>query len=372
MKRKIVPMFLATLLLLIAGCTFWRIVKYGESGVYDFNIFSSRPLYASPQPFVLTASDEQLPKTISFAAYHDVDLDRVLADNGTLAFLVLHNDRLIAERYYNGHRRETLSMSFSMAKSFLSILIGCAIADGLIESVEQPVTDFVPELRSAGYDRVTIRHLLQMTSGMNYTEADNPFGLHPHFYYSENLVEDCLALTLRDEPGAYHSYKSGENELLGLVLTRALGGPTITAYMQERLWEPLGMQYGGLYSTDRPGGIEKTFCCLSARAIDFLKFGRLYLHEGEWNGRQLVPRQWVRDSTKIDETQGSAWFYQYGWWIMERESGDYRASGHLGQYLFISPSRDMVILRLGEDKGRLSTEDWSALLFAVRDAVAGN
>jgi CubicO group peptidase (beta-lactamase class C family) len=257
-----------------------------------------------------------------------------------------------------------------MAKSFLSVLIGCAIDDGYIGSVEQPVTDFVPELGRNGFAPVKIKHLLQMTSGMDYTESDNPFGIHPRFYYGSNLEERLLRLKLKTAPGKKFVYKSGENQLLGLILSRALKPRTITAYMQERIWEPLGMEYGGLWSIDHQGdGLEKTFCCIAARARDYAKFGRLYLNHGNWNGRQIVARSWVEQSTRIDTTEGSAWDYQYQWWLVSRENGDYMAAGHLGQYVYVNPLKQLIIVRLGKSSGGLRSAGWKELFVSLSARV---
>jgi CubicO group peptidase (beta-lactamase class C family) len=257
-----------------------------------------------------------------------------------------------------------------MAKSFLSILIGCAIDDGYIRSVDQPVTDFVPELAANGFERVAIRHLLQMTSGMDYVENDNPFGIHPRFYYTTHLEDEILKLKLHGEPGQRYSYKSGENALLGLILTRALKTKTITDYMQERLWEPLGMEYNGAWSLDHTGdGLEKTWCCLSATARDFAKFGRLYLNHGNWNGKQIVSQSWVEQSTKIDTSEGSPWNYQYQWWLVSKDSSAYMAIGHLEQYLYVDPAKQLIVVRLGKSPGNLERQDWLSILTFLSEEV---
>lgn len=363
--KAIGPVFLIFMAVVIfSSCTFKRMVKYGHSEVYDYRIFAQRPLLPAPEPYYFKENfnRSRIPRTVTLSKIGEVKLEEFFRNSETLAFLVLKNDELIYEKYFNTHKRDSLSMSFSMAKSFTSFLIGCAIADGYIKSVDQPVTDFVPELKVNGYDKVTIEHLLQMTSGMKYKENDNPFGIHPRFYWTEHLEEELVKLKLRHEPGTRWSYKSGENQLLALVLKRALKNKTVTRYMQEKIWTPLGMEYDGVFSTDRIGGLEKTFCCISARARDYLKIGRLYLNKGNWNGVQVVPEKWVERSTIIDESGGSVWYYQYQWWILNRETGAYRASGHLGQYLYIDPANDLVILRLGTGRGHTTVEQWKELL----------
>jgi CubicO group peptidase (beta-lactamase class C family) len=345
--------------------TVFRIIRYNTSGIDDYKIFPSRPLRASQTPFhFVHASDEsRIPQRITFGEVKGIPFDEFLKSNETVAFLVIKNDTVLFERYYDGYSPSSPSFSFSMAKSFLSILIGCAIDDRYIQSVDQRVTDFVPELAENGFGHVTIKHLLQMTSGMDYVESDNPFGIHPRFYYTTNLNREILKLRVRENPGQTFSYKSGENALLALILTRALRTMSITDYMQRRIWEPLGLEYNGAWSIDREDdGLEKTWCCLSATAKDFAKLGRLYLNKGNWNGKQIVSKSWVEQSTRLGTSDGSTWDYQYQWWLVLRECSDFAAVGHLGQYLYISPEKRVIIVRLGRSRGSHDHKKWMKFL----------
>lgn len=341
--------------------TLRKVIYYNESEIDDWKLFPCRHLKAAKESFTFIKPDSFSSEiaTVNYKNQKDVKLEELLERTKTIAFIVVKNDTIMYEKYFDGYSDSTISYSFSMAKSFLSLLIGIALEEGLITSIEQPVTDYVPELRNNGFERVTIKHLLQMTGGLRYKEPDiNPFGLHSHFYYGDDLEEKCVELKLQGEPGTAFSYKSGETQLLGLILDRALGDRTITDYMQEKLWTPLGMEYNALWSIDNaPDGIEKTFCCIAACARDFAKIGRLCLNNGNWNGKQLVPEQWIRESTKIDTIDGSVWYYQYQWWLADKEGNDYFASGHRGQYLYVNPEENVVIVRLGE-KRALQTKDW--------------
>lgn len=201
MSFRITPMKYRLFLLFIktqcfSDCTLWRIIYYNASGIDDYKKFSARKSTASSNPFqFIENSDDARILARAQCAGQDVVLDALLAANQTVAFLILKNDTRLFEKYYQHHSDTALSLSFSMAKSFLSIWIGCAIDDSLIRAVDQSVTDFVPELKSNGFDRVTIEHLLQITSGMDYAEIGFPLGLHSHFYYyNQDLEQKILNL----------------------------------------------------------------------------------------------------------------------------------------------------------------------------------
>jgi CubicO group peptidase (beta-lactamase class C family) len=252
-------------------------------------------------------------------------------------------------------------MLFSASKSIFSMLIGAAIDDGLIASVDNPVTSYVPELTDAGFDRVTIRHLLQMDSSMDYVEDDNPLGIHIPFNYTMDLRAAILSLEVRDTPDSEFRYKSGDNALLGLILDRALTGRSITEYFEERLWDRLGAEYGGAWVVDSEGGLERTWCCVAMTARDLARFGRLMLDGGEWEGTRLLSPQWVQrsfepafspDRWPVDYEGSPLVNYGYQWWILD--DGSALALGKAGQYLLVNPAHDVVVVRLGEQQGEAS------------------
>ncbi|MFC6998724.1 serine hydrolase domain-containing protein [Rufibacter roseus] len=311
---------------------------------------------ASPQPFTFyAAKNPRAPKVLTVGGNREVVFDDYLASNESVAFLIIQNDTIQYEKYFNGYEQSSVVASFSMAKSVTSMLIGCAIADGLIKSVDEPITNYLPELKDNGLDNVTILHLLQMTSGIEFNESYvNPFGDAASFYYGRHLRKYMANMKPEVPPGQRYQYTSGNTQLLGGVLEKALKGKTITQYLQEKIWTPLQMEYDASWSLDKSkDGLEKTFCCLNARARDFAKLGRLYLNEGNWNGQQLVPAEWVKESTKVDTSQGSASHYQYQWWLPSQE-GDYMAQGILGQYVYVNPAKNLIIVRLGKDYGKAS------------------
>jgi CubicO group peptidase (beta-lactamase class C family) len=366
LTRNLLLGFLAIIVLLflaisiVAGPdTALRMAYYNDTDIDDYRIFPARMLRASDQPFHFERSND--PSRVP-ATYQGMPLDEFLQAQRTVAFLIIKDDAILYERYFEGYNESTPIQAFSMSKSLLSILIGRAVDDGYF-TVDQPVTDFVPELAANGFDRVTIEDLLQMASGSNYRQGGfddyNPFSLHPRFEYSPRLEQEIITtLKVIDEPGSEFIYKSGDTALLSLVLRRALKDRTITDYMQETMWTPLGMEYDGFYTIDHDGtdALEKTWCCLAATARDFAKFGRLMLNKGNWDGTQILSRAWVEKSTQIDpfEERDFGRFasipgfrgYQYQWWLASEDDAFF-GDGKLGQLLYMNPREQIIIVRLG-------------------------
>lgn len=345
---------------MLASCQLSRFVVYNFADIRDYRKFHVRSLVAAEKPFrFIEPTMKKEPKEID-----DMPLEGWMKETGTVALLVIKNDTLWMERYHRKYDQENIVPSFSMAKSVTSLLIGCAIADGYIQSVSDPVTKYIPELARNGFDVVTVEHLLQMTSGLDFNEGYyNPFGEAAAFYYGRNLWKKIGRLKLKRAPGLQFEYNSGNTQLLGAILDRALPETTITEYLQQKLWTPMGMEFDASWSLDKKrDGLEKTFCCLNARARDFAKIGRLMLHGGNWNGKQLVPSSWVAASTRADTALGGADFYKYQWWLYGN-TGPFMAQGILGQFVYVNPSRNLVMVRLGKREGRVNW--WS--FFAALD-----
>ncbi len=347
----------------LSSCKLGRFVVYNFANITDYKKFPSRALTKQDSSFKFQTSSKKIyPDSLRYGG-RKMAFDKILEDNKTVAFLIIKNDTIQYEKYFNGYDQESIVASFSMAKSVTSILIGCAIDDSLIQSVDEPITMYIPELKANGFEKVTIKHLLQMTSGIDFSESYvNPFGEAASFYYGRNLKREISKLKLKRAPGEAFEYVSGNTQLLGSVLEGALKGKTITQYFQEKIWSPLGMEYDASWSIDKKrDGSEKTFCCLNARARDFAKIGRLYLNKGNWNGKQIVSKKWVEASTKVDRSEGSDAYYQYQWWLPTDE-GDFMAQGILGQHIYVNPANNTVIVRLGKNYGKIDWEDLFVLL----------
>lgn len=358
----------------VAGpTTAYRIVVHNASTGSDHLKFPVRTVRAPPESQPLPAATAS---EAPFVRATGRPLRELLGQNQTLAFVALRDGKVVAEHTFAGHGRGTPSMSFSVSKSILSVLVGMAIDDGLIGSVDDPVTRYLPETAARGFDSVRLRDLLTMSSGSDYHENANPFGVHARFYYTPRLEGETLAQRRVDAPGTVWRYKSGDAALLALVLARALNGRTISSYAQERLWAPLGMEYDARWIVS-DDGLERTWCCLAATAIDLARVGQLMLDDGRWRGQQLVSREWVRRTTaprreeqvEIDAASRQAGFVGYGgfWWLLP--DGAFAGVGHLGQYLYVQPGRRFVVVRLGSGRGSLRTADWLSLFRALADDV---
>lgn len=359
MKRNHIVFLCLIFSLLFASCKVGRFAYYNFANITDHKIFPSRPLHNDSVKFHFKTADVPIAPKKATQGNKEITFEEYLSQSGIVAFLIIKNDTIQYENYFNDYKRESIVASFSMAKSVTSILIGCAIDDGYIQSVDEPVIKYVPELKKNGFtEYLTIKHVLQMMSGIDFDESySNPFGDAATYYYGTNLRKAIGKMKPLNEPGKIFAYSSGDTQLLGLVLERSLKGKTITSYLEEKVWKPLGMEFDASWSLDRKkDGLEKTYCCINARAIDFAKIGRLYLNKGNWNGKQIVSKNWVEESTVADKGLNDVNYYKYQWWL-PTTNGDFMAEGILGQYVYVNPAKKLIIVRLGEKKGNTNWED---------------
>jgi CubicO group peptidase (beta-lactamase class C family) len=298
----------------------------------------------------------------------DLDAERVsgrpladlLSTSATTAFIVLRGDTVVYERYFGGDDRTSIQTSFSVAKSFASALVGIALEEGAIGGVDDPITRYLPELleRDRRFGQITIAHLISMTSGLRYEESGLPWGDDAQTYYGTDLRDLALSDTeIVEPPGTRWHYNNYNPLLLGMILERATGVP-VAEYLERKLWKPLGAEFDASWSLDsEDSGFEKMESGINARAIDFARLGVLYLNDGRWLGRQIVPRSWIRASTSAAP---AAYHYGYWWWL--EPGGAFLARGNLGQFVFVDPRREVVIARFGEDEGGVY---WSSVFEQV-------
>jgi CubicO group peptidase (beta-lactamase class C family) len=351
-----------------------RTIFWGESDHKDLERFPARAIHNAPP---ISRFDE-LPADNPYASQIEAignrstngSLVNYLESSGTTAFLVIHEDKLVYERYFNGYDESSLNTSFSMAKSFASALVGIAIDEGYIKSVNEPITNYIPGLlkKDERFESITIRHLLTMSSGIKYEEGgDLPWSEEADdtkTYYSTDLRELALEnCRIEGKPGEYFEYNNYNPLLVGLILERATG-MSVSRYLQEKLWKPMGMEEDGSWSLDSTqSGFEKMESGVNARARDFARFGKLFAGEGDWEGRQLISRGWVEESTRADTSTDPAQDYQYFWWVNtpDGETHHFSARGKYGQYIYVAPEKDLVIVRLGKAEGEKGYDYWIGL-----------
>jgi CubicO group peptidase (beta-lactamase class C family) len=349
----------------IARAMIWR-----ESDVGDQHRFPARRIPAGARMSPLRAGVE----ADLVVSGDGKGLDEFLRGTDTLAFLVVHDDRLVHERYFDGATRESLQTSFSAAKSFVSTLVGIAIDAGLIGSIEDPVTDYLPELaaRDPEFRKITLRDLLTMSSGIRYQEGGFPsLGDDTYTYYGVDLRDVALNRTrIEQPPGLAWQYNNYHPLLLGLVLERATE-TSVSDFMARRLWQPLGAEADATWSLDsQRSGFEKLESGVNARPVDYARFGLLFLHKGKWNGRRIVSEDWVRAATGADPATDLAFYhgYRYFWWLDVERPGRFYALGKYGQYIYVAPDADAVVVRFGRDWG-VGNVAWLATLRDVADQL---
>ncbi|MGH1370711.1 MAG: serine hydrolase domain-containing protein [Cellvibrionaceae bacterium] len=319
--------------------------------------FHAREVTRAGPVFELPNSEVPLSLPQHFSVDSDqLSVDDFLAETGTNGLLILQNDEIKFEQYYQGHSAEGRHISWSMAKSFTSALLGVAVEEGHIDSILQSVTDYVPQLKGSGYDGVSIKDVMQMSSGVKFNEDYGDFysdiNRMGRIFAMNGALDDFIASLIRErEPGTLNHYVSMDTQVLGMVLVAATNR-SITDYMEEKLWHKLGVEQNAYWLIDSKG-MEMAFGGLNASLRDYARFGRLYLNLGDWNGEQLVPRQWVLDSWTMDAPHllpkeksaetGLGWGYGYQWWIPSE--GEYLAVGVYNQFIYIKPDQNLVIVK---------------------------
>ena len=329
----------------------YKAVLYNFADIDDRDIFHQReidaPRKAQPWPLASNYNKVKLPPSLT----------KLHQDLGSVAFLLVHNDSILYEQYWDGYSSKSLSNSFSVAKSIVSMLVGIAIKDGHIKSVNQPVGDFLPEFKAGKKANITIKHLLWMSSGLNWDESyGSPLSVTTEAYYGTDLKKVIGRLQAVEEPGEEFSYKSGDTQVLAMVL-QAATGKSLSKLAEEKLWKPLGAAHDAEWSLDRPGGLEKAYCCFYSNARDFARLGKLYLHNGIWNRDTIVPPAYIKasltPSSLIDKRdQEKVNFYGYQWWLLPGYKGQnvFYARGILGQYIIVIPEKNIVMVRLGKER----------------------
>ncbi len=339
-----------------------RGIMWGDADVDDWQRFPPRMVGASSEPVIFEAAT---PMWLVDLKIDEKPLATYLEETHTTAFIILHGDNLLFEGYFNGSGRESTQTSMSVAKSFASTLVGIAINEGYIASLEDPVTTYLPELlaRDPRFGEITLHHLLNMTSGIGFHRSSNPLHDGTKTYYAPALRALALEVGIEEPPGTRFWYNDYNPLLVGMVLERATKMP-VSEYLESRLWQPMGAEGDGSWSLDSErSGFEKMSTGINGRAIDFAKLGWLFLHGGKAGNRQVVPQAWVDQVTRGTDAvytarADHAYYYQNYWWL-DIENNAYYAEGNLCQFIYVYPDADLVLVRHGRDCGGAY---WTGLL----------
>lgn len=319
----------------------------GRAGpeIDDRDFFPSSPIPAeAPQPW----AKGRRYGTLQLSA----EQEAALLKNHTVGFVLIQDDSLIHEQYWNGWNADSVSNSFSVAKSYISVLTGIAMKEGRIASVMDPVGKYLPEFDAdTCHKKILLYHLLTMSTGLDWSESGaDPFSDNAKGYYGTNVRELALSQPCRQPPGIDFDYISGSTQIMAEVLEKVYG-QNIDALTREKLWKPLGCEHEAFWGMDREGGDFKTFCCLYATARDFGRIGQLYLDSGMWHGQQIIPREYwqasitpapLKDHGKPNKRYG------YFWWLMELDGKPaYYCRGFHGEYVVVVPHEHLVMVRTG-------------------------
>ena len=323
---------------------------YQKVGIEDYNIFENREISTGNTiswSISKSYNKKQIPDSLTnkFDQYKPV------------AFIVVQEDSILHEEYWEGYGTDSYSNSFSMAKSIVSLLIGIAIDEGKIQSLQQPVVEIIPEFgHFEDNERLRIIDLLTMSSGLNWDESyGSLYSETTKAYYGDDIYNQIINLKVIEKPGIEFKYLSGNTQLLALVLSKATQ-TTLSNYAAKKLWQPIGAEHTALWSVDNKEGYEKAYCCFNSNARDFAKIGQLVLHNGKVDSNQVVSNNYIEKATQAasfikDESGNPLTFYGLQWWILEYKGFKIPyARGILGQYIFVLPEKNAVVVRLGHKR----------------------
>jgi CubicO group peptidase (beta-lactamase class C family) len=365
MKKKRIKQTIFIILIISVGVIvftdnyFGRLVRWNIPDVYDYEKFPYVNIEKADNSFLIPKkTNENLISKLEFQRNGEIitDFNNLLEITRTNAFVIIKNDTVIFEKYLNNRSRESLCKAFSASKSILSLLIGIAVQEGKIENINDPLNKYIKDFKNKELGNITIEQCLNQTTGIKYDNKMSFFSDKAKFYYTKNVRDLIKRVELENKPGTNWSTDEYSILLLGAVLENATK-KSISDYLQEKIWKQIGMEYPATFSVDsKKHKFEHVADGLNATAIDFAKIGLLLLKNGQWNHKQIIPKEWITESFSLEEsseTDRIGLNYKYLWWI-KRENGDYHAAGHFGQYIFVSPRSNIVIVRFGERKGGVS------------------
>jgi CubicO group peptidase (beta-lactamase class C family) len=312
--------------------------------------------------------DQEFGKRYRFAnlmnQFQQINFDALLEKNNTRAFMVVRRDTIIFEQYFKGSDKDSYLTSFSTAKAIMSAMVGGALEEGKIQSLEDPVSHYLPEMDIMKYGEVTLEHLLQHTSGLRFKGIG-------HIYYGRDVFKNSLPIGFRQAPGTGFRYENANAQLLGIVLERVYGKP-IHQLWEEKVWSRIGTEAPLYWAMDgKKHSQAKTFCCIDAKVRDFARLGRVWMNEGRYGDEQIFPVSWMKAIKTPVLEQGAAINYKYQFWQAPQEYACFLAAGMYGQMIFMCPEKNLMFVRFGE-RGNLQMDDkfWIPVFLQLMDQMA--
>ena len=320
--------------------------------ISDYEYFDNREIKSvNPQPWALHKKYNIISESET--------LKKLNIDGKTKSFLVIKNDSVLFEKYFDGYDKNSLSNSFSVAKSIVTSMMGKAIMEGKIKGLDQPVSDYFEQYESGLSNELTVGDLAAMSSGMDWSEKYySVINITSESYFTDDLRSVILRQKIIDKPGQSFRYSSGDTQLLGMVIEKATG-VSLTEYLTEKFWNPMGAENTALWQLDSDEyGMEKAYCCIASTARDFARFGKLYINKGMWGDLEILDSSFVELATKPVFERSP--YYGYGWWLYNYEGKKvFTMNGHRGQFVISFPDENIIIVRQGDfnEKGRVSNGD---------------
>ncbi len=324
--------------------------------ISDYKYFENREIKNSiPQPWLIHKNYNSVEESEK--------LKKLNEERKTKSFLVIKNDSIVFEKYYDGHKQTSLSNSFSMAKSIVTSLMGKAIMEGKIKGLDQPLSDYFEEYKEGIASELTVGDLASMSSGMKWAEKYySVINITSESYFTNDLRSVILGQEIIKKPGQNFRYSSGDTQLLGMVIEKATG-TTLTNYLSEEFWKPMGAENSALWQIDsEDSGMEKAYCCIAATARDFARFGKLYINKGKWNDKIILDSSFIELS--VNPVFDDSKYYGYGWWLYNYEGKRvFTMNGHRGQFVISFPDENIIIVRQGDYNNKGNVNEGAGDLF---------
>ena len=323
--------------------------------ISDYEYFENREIKNSvPQPWLLHEKYNSVTQS--------ENLKKLNEETKTKSFLVIKNDSIVFEKYFDDHKSTSLSNSFSVAKSIVTSMLFKAIMEGKIKGLDQPLSDYFEEYKEGLAIELTVGDLASMSSGMKWSEKYySVINITSESYFTDDLRSVVLRQDIIDKPGQSFRYSSGDTQLLGMVIEKATG-TTLTNYLSEKFWQPMGAENSALWQIDSAkSGMEKAYCCIASTARDFARFGKLFINKGKWNDEMILDPSYI--DLSINPVFDDSPYYGYGWWLYNYEGKKvFTMNGHLGQFVISFPDENIIIVRQG-DYNNKGNGDGSSDLF---------